>query len=61
VLGGLVAVAGVASLSHRFANVGPRTASQFAALQLVCMVAVVVILLATFGRPVRSDPGARAD
>jgi O-antigen/teichoic acid export membrane protein len=43
-LAAILALFAVASLNHRFANVGPRTAAQFAALELICIIAVVGLL-----------------
>ena len=43
-LGAVIGIFALGSLSHRFANVGPRTPAQFAALELVCMVAVLALL-----------------
>jgi hypothetical protein len=45
-VGVLLAIFAVASLSHRFASVGPRTPGQFAALVIVCATAAVAWVLA---------------
>jgi hypothetical protein len=44
-VGVLLAIFAVASLSHRFANVGPHTPGQFAGLVLFCAAAAVAWLL----------------
>lgn len=59
-LAAILALVAVASLNHRFANLGPRTAAQFAALELFCIVAVVGVLVGrglTSGRD-RLDDGS---
>jgi O-antigen/teichoic acid export membrane protein len=54
-VGVLVGFAALASLSHRFASIGPRRASEFAAVEAVAMVVVFALLVRLRGS-VRSSP-----
>jgi hypothetical protein len=51
----LLAIFALASLSHRFASVGPRTAGEFAALEAAAMAGVAVVV----GRRLRADRALR--